>query len=286
MQNFIKTLSKEFKEIYPNADVTIKKFTKCNDVKKVGLMIHEKNNNTSPVIYLEPFFQEYKSGKKSISDVNFEIRKIYENNKSYQCTVDFFDFKTLKSHIKMKILNTEKCENFTSDLPKINFFDLSVIFYVELNINEGLGNVNITNSLLSRWEKTIDDLVYFSLENMRQDYIFDSLLNQIMNLIDDEIDFNEPCMMYILTNKEKQFGASCMVVDSILRDIGEKLRCDYYIVPSSIHELIIIPKKNASDVEFIKSTIQEVNNTQVAEDEILSYNLYEYSRELGKINLV
>ena len=93
------------------------------------------------------------------------------------------------------------------------------------------------------------------------------------------------CQMYVLTNSSKIQGAACMFYPHVLEMIGEILKEDFYILPSSIHEVIILPKSKGIAKEELDAMIQDINHTQVDTEEVLSDHAYLYERGLGKIQM-
>ena len=93
----------------------------------------------------------------------------------------------------------------------------------------------------------------------------------------DEEDF-ENCYMYVLTNEKKQFGAATILYDNELKDFSERIESDFYIIPSSVHEVIIIPSKFVDSSDSLDEMICEVNSSQVPLVDILSDHAYKYNR--------
>ena len=93
--------------------------------------------------------------------------------------------------------------------------------------------------------------------------------------------------LYVLTNEEKNNGAVTMFYDDVLENIGKKLQSDFYIIPSSVHEVLILPVRNRSEleVEKLKEMVSEVNDSIVSEEDILSYDVFYYSRDAETIIL-
>ena len=81
--------------------------------------------------------------------------------------------------------------------------------------------------------------------------------------------------MFLVTDTGVE-GAACMLYPKILLDICEILKNSFYIIPSSIHEVLILPSDNTSESREILAMIKEINDTQVSAEEILSYSLYYY----------
>ncbi len=76
--------------------------------------------------------------------------------------------------------------------------------------------------------------------------------------------------MFCLTNKAKMNGASLLLQEDIRKQIGECLGSDYFVIPSSIHEVLILPDNGIFQVPELNAMVQEVNETQVERQEQLS----------------
>ena len=93
------------------------------------------------------------------------------------------------------------------------------------------------------------------------------------------------CPMYVLTNQNKLNGASCILYEHLLEHFADRLCCDLYILPSSIHEVILIPATSDTSYQELSQMVQEVNDTQVSPEEILSDHVYYFSRSSGSIRM-
>ena len=91
--------------------------------------------------------------------------------------------------------------------------------------------------------------------------------------------------MYVLSNRIRSYGSAAILYDRRLEGIGMYLKSNYYVLPSSIHEVIIIPEKAAPGKEPLSQMVGEINRTQVAEEEILSDHAYYYDREKKRLIL-
>ena len=89
--------------------------------------------------------------------------------------------------------------------------------------------------------------------------------------------------LYVLTNREKIFGASAMLYSEKLKELADRFGCDLLILPSSVHEVLIVPDDRKREYDYYRWMVKEVNTTQVDPEEILSYNLYRYDRKKEEI---
>ena len=84
-----------------------------------------------------------------------------------------------------------------------------------------------------------------------------------------------PDTMFVLTNDTKVNGAAAILNDDTRQEIADKVG-DFYVLPSSVHETLIIPKDAGMELRDLEQMVQEVNQTQVAPQERLSNHVYEY----------
>ena len=91
--------------------------------------------------------------------------------------------------------------------------------------------------------------------------------------------------MYILTNKQRHYGATVMLYDGILKKVSEKIGSGYYVIPSSIHEVIVVPDGPETSVGFLKYLVKEVNRTELARTEVLSDSVYYYNPFIDELSV-
>ncbi len=89
--------------------------------------------------------------------------------------------------------------------------------------------------------------------------------------------------MYVLTNQEKVYGAACILYPGVLKKAAETIGDDLYVIPSSVHETIIVPASCWDDTTSIKSIIHDVNENVLDSMSYLSDNLYSYNRVDDKL---
>lgn len=277
--------------------VTLNKIVKNNGLELTGLVIMEKGKSAAPTIYLDDFYAEYMS-EKSIGDIIECIVEIYEENRDkLELDFSFFmDYERMKPKIMYKLLNYEANRKLLQDVPHKHFMDLAIVFYVIIDSDEiGSGSVLIHNNHADIWKVSENDLYETAISNTPKlmQYRFSSMENIVEEIFgtNDAKDFldNEELSnhdMYVLTNTRKMFGAACILYDGLLKRISNKLKSNLYIIPSSIHELIIIPQ-NAyphSKNELIEM-VRSINANEVDIVDVLSDNVYEYRRDLGEVVL-
>jgi hypothetical protein len=89
--------------------------------------------------------------------------------------------------------------------------------------------------------------------------------------------------MYILSNQEQMYGASALLYSKRIKNLADRLQCDLIILPSSVHEFLLLPDDGENEYTFYRKMVEDVNTTQVEPEEILSYSLYRYLREKEEV---
>jgi hypothetical protein len=78
-----------------------------------------------------------------------------------------------------------------------------------------------------------------------------------------------------------------MLDEDALKEAAELYGGDFMILPSSIHEILLLPVRDEKEeIEELAATVREVNDTKVAPDEILSFHVYRYSCMTGTVSIV
>ena len=269
-------------------NITINHVIKNNGREMDGLVIMEKDRDIAPTIYLDSFYEMYIQGE-NIKKIIRQIETIYRENRD-NITFDvniLKNFDTIKDKIVYKIVNYKSNEKLLEQVPHKRILDLAVVFYCLLdNCGGKSATALIYNNNLKNWNVTIDDVYKAALKNTPD--LLHSRISSMSALFDKcgvsvdgkEVDLKDyvPSDMYVLTNETKINGAACILYDNVLYDFAQKLGKDLYILPSSIHEVILLPKLPIFEKNELVNMVREVNTEGVAADEILSDNVYEYNR--------
>lgn len=158
-----------------------------------------------------------------------------------------------------------------------DFLDLEVCLAVEC----GSGVFTMTKQLLDSLDVSEDDLYKRAYENTRLSFSKVFSINSMLP-VDDIPDF-----MYVKTTKNRFLGASAILYTDWMRSFANELDSDFYILPSSTHEILLLACNELhEDTDAILKIIEDVNSNGVDDTELLSYSLYKYSRKNDCVELV
>lgn len=266
--------------------INVRRVTKNNGVELEGLSITEEAERISPMIYLEEYYQFYKGGI-SVDEIVATILRNYRKAKEYApADAEFYrDYDKVKDKIVCKLINYEKNRNLLPQIPHQQYLDLAIVFYYMLENREiGDGTILIYDSHLSMWGIDKEELYLAARKNSLNlmPHEFQSMA-ELLGHVGETAEGDLP--MYVLTNEKKYLGAVNIIYDHILADIGSVLEDDFFVLPSSIHEVIIIPATVRATKGALKSMVREINATQVSPEEILSDEIYYYERSLHRLSL-
>ena len=293
-QQFIEEVERRVKEkIEGNETMTVYIHTavKNNGKERKGITVSEKGIHISPTIYLEEYFQQFQEGKP-IEKIVEKILQLYEEVKcSHPCEESLLqNYEELKGKFAYKLIHRGKNEKLLNDIPYVPWMDLAIVVFVLLEVSPyGTATVLVRKEYLEIWGLTEAQLFDEAKKNtpILLPYQFcpmRKLLREICPYAVDEGEEEEESL-YVLSNKLRSFGAASMLYDGILEKVGQKLGENYYIIPSSIHEVIVVPESKSPVKQDLEEMVREINETQVEEEEVLSDRVYYFSRKENRLFL-
>lgn len=270
--------------------VAIQDIIKNNDTHLDGLTILAPGSNISPTIYLNYYYDQYLAGK-SLSKIQNDILLSYHKNVPKEnIDISFFtDFSKVKERIIFKLVNYDRNRELLSKVPHVRYLDLAIVFNCFVNsTEEGYATILIHHHHLSYWNISADELYCLAMQNTPHllEYRLQNMSDVILGLFcDDSFQLPKNSIpdfpMYVLTNTSKLNGSGCILYEDLLSDIAQTFDSDFYILPSSIHEVLLIPVNAISSYEDLSSMVKEINHTQLAREDVLSDRVYFYSRHSG-----
>lgn len=293
-QQFIEEVERRVKEkIKGNETITVYIHTavKNNGKERKGITVSEKGIHISPTIYLEEYFQQFQEGKP-IEKIVEKILQLYEEVKcSHPCEESLLqNYEELKGKFACKLIHRGKNEKLLNDIPYVPWMDLAIVVFVLLEVSPyGTATVLVRKEHLEIWGLTEAQLFDEAKKNtpILLPYQFcpmRKLLREICPYAVDEGEEEEESL-YVLSNKLRSFGAASMLYEGILEKVGQKLEENYYILPSSIHEVIVVPESKSPVKQDLEEMVREINETQVEEEEVLSDRVYYFSRKENRLFL-
>lgn len=279
MEKFAELVIGELRTCYPNVEFRYQNMRKNNGLILHGITLID-DKPIAPNIYLDDAFSKYKNGH-SLDMIVSDISNSYEQSKDMEMVIDFTDYEKIKNRIRFKLVNTERNAEYLTTIPHDDYLDLSKIYYLCLkDLEDGMATTVITNDFLNIWKKEKSEIALQAHENEKKEIFFISMEKVLKEVSDICKVEREDCPLYVLTNKSGVFGAALMGCENMLKYISDTMQKESFIIlPSSVHEVLIL--FSDTDCHGLHDVVKEINDTQVAIDEILSYNIYKYEKGKG-----
>lgn len=275
-------------------DVSVRKVDKNNGVTLTGLCVKQDGTNISPVIYMDSHYEGYKKGSTTPADTADYVAYICRKKRHAADMRRFLNYGDIKNSIVYSLVNTDKNRELLKDLPHLEYLDLSIIFQCLVEDSEiGTATMLIHNAHAKLWGVSERELYGAASENTPKlcGYELKSIgqiLQEIMleKELPERTDSGISLPLYVLTNRRRTDGAACILYPNFLKDFSEALGRGFYIIPSSVHETLILPAGDMENCGELREMIKEVNDTQLLPEEILSYSLYYYDRENDEVRML
>ena len=272
-------------------DISIEKVTKNNGRKLTGIIIRKDRSNAAPAMYVDQPYDEYLSGVDFGKIVDGMVIS-YENSKTLSFdTGSIMDYAAIKDRICLKLVNTAKNKDMLKKTPSVPLLDLSAVFYIILSQDEGnTASVTVTDRMAKAWGVGVKDLYAAAKANSKRMLpaeaapMSEILAGLLCGTEDAVTDRDE--VLYVASNSMRINGAAVMLYEGFLEGFAERIGSDYFIIPSSVHELLFLPAASGMDADYIRNMVHEVNSTVVSPEDVLSDSLYRFNRATGAVELV
>ena len=277
-------------------EVQLTDVDKINGVKRCGLMIIEPNSNVAPTLYLEQFYDMYLDSGNWPETINRVITMYQHDSSPKHLDIEWYkDFNKVQGLIFHKLINFEANTVLLEKVPYTRYLDFAIVYCVHYESTEtGTSSILIHNSHLEMWHRTTQDLARLAEENTPRLYplkVFamgDALRDCTSSIEDCPANVNEylNSSMYVMSNEAKVNGATAICYKDSLKNLAQKLYSDMVILPSSLHEAILLPLEDNTDFDELKDMVYQINRTQLTREEFLSDNVYLYRRDTDTVELV
>lgn len=265
----------------------IEKVLKTN-LKRDCLYIYHDGDNISPAIYLDSFCKELEDGAK-LDEVTDRILQSYFQFQDQKCSLpfdaeSFFDFENIKNNLYVVLVNKHLNTELLQSIPHSLFLDdfaVTVHGLIEES-EDATSSFTIHNSHIEAWNIDQDTLLQLAIQNTRKLFGLNLIsMNEVLSNMGSFLPIDDISLpVWVMTNSRKMYGAATALFDDALKSFANT-HGSFYLVFSSVHEILLIPETEGMDIDFITAMNREVNATVVREEEILGTKAYYYNKEKG-----
>lgn len=283
----VDTIKDYLPDEYMDADVKINQILKNNETLD-GLVITMPGQNVAPTIYLEDFYENYKDGR-DIEDILDAIADIQVTHASPDIlndigfsASDVTNYEMVKERLTAHVVGVEGNEELLAKRPHVIKEDMAIMYKIALSDEM---SIPITNELFSGYGVSIEDFHEKAMQNVSEHVMVQSLSETIMGMMNNDMFAIPPEKdMIIITNESKFNGAIGIFDNELMESLSEKYG-NYIVMPSSVHECLLVPEIAGLSVKDAREMVEEVNNTQVAPQDRLTYSVYMFDKDAHEIRM-
>lgn len=289
MDAFASAIKQRMEQAHPSASVEIREVPQNNSLALTGITVYEKGRNIAPTIYLEDFFEAYQSGKPldEICRIIEEINQKETPDTNFDTGV-ITDFSAVKEKICYKLVNADKNAAQLKEMPHRLWQNLAVVYYVPVSIETvaAVSTITVNNSMMELWGVDEDTLYRHAHRNTPA--LLHAEITPLAEMLTGDSEGMPP--LYVVTNDRQMNGAAVLLYDGILERFARQTGCDFYILPSSVHETLLLPIPPDADDEDGHDVLEAVHGVNaggyVATEDILSDNVYRYYVKDNSLRLI
>ncbi len=280
-------------------DVQIDHVKQNNDAALTGIAAVMEGSSINLRVCLDGLYEEYKNGHAKMQEIADKIYDLFTEHYGGRMDFDadaFMDWETVKHSIRAKLINAAQNKERLTKSPHRMFLDLAVVYYVKADgfWEKGTGSIPVNDQHMKVWEQEEENLYETAISNMRSEGepCFESFEDIIKRLtmecagLMEKPEHDPEIGMYILTNRSQKYGATEILNKSVLRSIADQIGDKFVVLPSSLHEVIVLKADEKADYERFADMVKMVNATQLSEEERLSDHVYVYSRSEEMLKVV
>ena len=307
-EGFIKAVVERLEEKWGGKKQTeVRPVTKNNGVVQTGLSLKGGKGGIRPTVSLEPYYEQYRNGVVSLDEVAEDICGLLGGNEGEEGfgEGDLSRYPEVKEKVVFRLVNKGMNRELLEEVPHVPFLDMEIVFMVAFGQNErGQMSAIINNERMQEWGESPQGLFSqakrntpllspASLETM------EAVMKKIVQSNTGEADYGEdlvsgfpeegreesPGSLYVLTNQRGIYGAAAMLYPELLKDFAERQKTDLVILPSSVHEVLLVPVRGSLDFAWLRCMVRSINRSEVPPEDWLSDQVYVYRRKEGRVEI-
>lgn len=297
-QEFSKLIYEQIKENLPehlkHAEVEFSTIQNLNSVPYNVASIKLEQDVVAPRFYMDKYYEDYQRGR-SLDDIAGEMVDLYlskENNITQGIPGQFMDYSQIKEQLMIQLINKETNEELLKNHPhkEMENTNLAAVYRVKVSEDEhGISSFMVTQNMMNYWGISADSIYQDALASaMKLEPVqltgMEETMMRIMGLDVEPINSQgklrvEESELCVLSNTSSHWGASVLLYPELLQQIADNSEVNLFILPSSIHEVLLLGDTGQMNAEELQAMVISINHQEVLPEEVLSNEVYYFDRE-------
>lgn len=285
---FQNQILQEAKERMWGVQVEIRPVEKLQGESYTGLSIQPNDSPVAATLNLDAVYNQMVDQGKTFQevaddlishavDVIVDMPKIDVN--------DLTNYDQMKNTLVVQVIPTDRNADMLADIPHKNIEDMFLVYRMQIDQNEtGTSSVLITNAMLENYGVTLDQLHQDAMDAavINNPATFRSMQEVLSDLMGMPADLMPPMdspQMYVASVESSLNGAGVIAYPDFMNQVAEQVGGDFFVLPSSVHEVLVIPDDGSMNRHDLELMVREVNASEVLPKDQLSDNVYHYDSQ-------
>lgn len=268
-----------------DVELTARRVDKMNDSYD-AITVRPVDSSIGVNISVEKVFAAYENGTP-IPEIAEHFADAVEKGFRESPQVDLeslSDYEQMKSKLSMEVVSAEKNAELLESVPHERMEDMAVVYRFVLDqMDSGNGTILVTNQLLEQYGITKEQLRVDAMENAPEIRPFEIRgMSEVMSelapgMIPEVAPVDEK--MFVATVPDKIHGAGVIAYPNFMEDAAQKMVGDFFVLPSSIHEVLLVKDNGQMTAKELENMVKEGNATQVEPADQLTDHVYHYDSQ-------
>lgn len=284
-QEFVEQVRKDIRERLPGVEVVARQVEKLQGEGYLGICIQKEKSDVGVSMNLQGAFDAMIAGT-SYEETFEGVFKSLENalnNRPNISAEELSDYGTMRKRLMLQVVSTAANQEMLTDIPHLEREDMSIVYrFVFDNNEEGMASALVTNQMLDNFGITAEQLHEDAAANASEKFparvrTMQEVLAEMMGV--EMYDAPEEPKMYVATCNGGVFGAGCIFYPNFMNQAADLIQGDFYILPSSVHECLLIPDNGERNSRELEAMVREINASEVQPKDQLTNSVYHYDSQ-------
>lgn len=295
---FVDEIKESIKDYLPekfaDADIHVDQFQKLNTAY-LGMQVKREGQMVVPNINLNGMYAQYQEQDCTMAAILTMIAQQVQMVPEIQADwlKDWLkDYSQVKDHLFIRVSDAKENEKFLKDAPHKEVDGLAVSYHIAFDGRQwSVASIPITYQMMERYRVTAEQLHADALESSQRFnpvkfastaqamfQVISPMMGIEPNMAADMMSSMECPRLMVLTNEQWIYGAGAMFYPGQLETIAQQMGSDFFVIPSSVHEVLIFPDDGSLDLDSLQFMVRDVNRTLMPEDRLSDY-VYHYDAQ-------
>ena len=283
-ETFMNEAIKEMRDRFPDFDISKQEVSKLQGESYTGMAVRPENSEIGATLNLKDFYEALGSGmflEDVMDSIERSVVSAVRHMPHYDARV-LEDYDRMKDALTVDLVPVAGNEEKLAQIPHKNVEDMALVYrFEEESSVYGSASILVTNEMLAVYDITADQLHEDAMKAAVQNrpaklHNMNDVMRDMMGDMSGLFPMNEPSPLWVATVEGGQNGAGVIQYPGFLDQAAEALGGDFYVLPSSVHEVLLVADDGSMELSYLEEMVRSVNETEVSPAERLSDNVYHY----------